>query len=108
VSHYTASQTQRRYRVDESKLRVVHNAVTRSEQLAQLRTDKKMDEPIVLFLGRVTFQKGPDYFLEAPRASCDRAQRQVRHGRAAATCCRAWSSAPRASGSRATCTSRAS
>ena len=31
----------------------------------RVRVEKSIDEPIVLFLGRVTFQKGPDYFLEA-------------------------------------------
>jgi glycosyltransferase involved in cell wall biosynthesis len=56
---------QRRYRVDPKKLRVVHNAVTQREQKEILHETKQMPEPIVLFLGRVTFQKGPDYFLEA-------------------------------------------
>ncbi len=65
VSHYTAGVLRRRYRVDESKLRVVHNAVTRKEQAERLDGAKLVREPIVLFLGRVTFQKGPDYFLEA-------------------------------------------
>lgn len=65
VSHYTASVLQRRYAVDEGKLRVVHNAVTRKEQAERTAALKHVPEPIVLFLGRVTFQKGPDYFLEA-------------------------------------------
>ena len=67
VSHYTAGMLQRHYQVDASKLRVVHNAVTQKEQVASFRAEKKIDEPIVLFLGRVTFQKGPAYFLEAAR-----------------------------------------
>jgi glycosyltransferase involved in cell wall biosynthesis len=65
VSHYTAGVLQRRYKVDEAKLRVVHNAVTHKEQIERLHEHKQIDEPIVLFLGRVTYQKGPDYFLEA-------------------------------------------
>lgn len=65
VSHYTAGILQKRYKVDEPKLRVVHNAVTHEEQKERLHEGKSIDEPIVLFLGRVTFQKGPDYFLEA-------------------------------------------
>lgn len=65
VSHYTASVLRRRYSVDEARLRVVHNAVTRKEQSERIRAGKSIPEPIVLFLGRVTFQKGPDYFLEA-------------------------------------------
>jgi glycosyltransferase involved in cell wall biosynthesis len=39
--------------------------VTQREQVDSFRGTKRIDEPIVLFLGRVTFQKGPDYFLEA-------------------------------------------
>jgi glycogen synthase len=65
VSHYTCGVIQRRYRVDSAKIRVVHNAVTHKEQVDILHVRRTIDEPIVLFLGRVTFQKGPDYFLEA-------------------------------------------
>ena len=65
VSHYTAKMLRTRYRVDRSRLRVVHNAVTHKEQVAVVHAEKTIPEPIVLFLGRVTFQKGPDYFLEA-------------------------------------------
>jgi glycogen(starch) synthase len=65
VSHYTAGVLRRRYRVDPGKIRVVHNAVTHREQVDLLHVQRAIDEPIVLFLGRVTFQKGPDYFLEA-------------------------------------------
>jgi glycosyltransferase involved in cell wall biosynthesis len=67
VSHYTAGMLRRHYRVDRAKLRVVHNAVTHREQLEAWHHAKSIPEPIVLFLGRITFQKGPDYFLEAAR-----------------------------------------
>jgi glycosyltransferase involved in cell wall biosynthesis len=65
VSHFTAGVLQRSYRVDPDKVRVVHNALTRREQRAQVHAEKAVPEPIVLFLGRVTAQKGPEYFLEA-------------------------------------------
>lgn len=65
VSHYTAGVVTSRYRVDPAKIRVVHNAVTRRDQTEEWHLEKTIDEPIVLFLGRVTFQKGPDYFLQA-------------------------------------------
>ncbi len=65
VSHYTAGVLAKRYGVPRAKIRVVHNAVTHREQRALVRWRKTVSEPIVLFLGRVTFQKGPDYFLEA-------------------------------------------
>jgi glycogen(starch) synthase len=65
VSHYTAGLVRKRYFVDREKVRVVHNAVTHQEQTAAWHVQKAIPEPIVLFLGRITFQKGPDYFLEA-------------------------------------------
>lgn len=65
VSHYTANVLKRHYRVDEAKLRVVHNALTQREQREKVHVEKAIDEPIVLFLGRITAQKGPEYFLEA-------------------------------------------
>lgn len=65
VSHYTAGQLRRHYHIDEAKIRVVHNALTQKEQKERVKVEKPIDEPIVLFLGRVTYQKGPDYFLEA-------------------------------------------
>jgi len=65
VSHYTASVVRKRYGVDAGKIRVIHNAVTHREQARNWRVERGIPEPIVLFLGRVTFQKGPDYFLEA-------------------------------------------
>ncbi len=65
VSHYTAGVLKRYYRVAESKLRVVHNALTQRERREQVHAVKAIEEPIVLFLGRITAQKGPEYFLEA-------------------------------------------
>jgi glycosyltransferase involved in cell wall biosynthesis len=65
VSHYTAGIVRRRYGVPAERIRVVHNAVTHREQLSDWRVERGILEPLVLFLGRVTFQKGPDYFLEA-------------------------------------------
>jgi len=66
VSHFTKNNIIQFYGIDPNKISVVHNAVSRtkvSKQADLIR--KKPDEKIVLFLGRVTFQKGPDYFLEA-------------------------------------------
>ncbi len=64
VSHYTAGIVARSYGVPAARLRVAHNAVAQRVDEG-LPREKAIDEPIVLFLGRVTFQKGPDYFVEA-------------------------------------------
>ena len=67
VSRYTERQLRSQYRVDAGKIRVVHNAVAPGTPPAPATdaSPARIDEPIVLFLGRVTAQKGPNYFLEA-------------------------------------------
>jgi glycosyltransferase involved in cell wall biosynthesis len=65
VSYYTRELILRYYQVPESKITVVHNAVSKQKRIEQLNIQKPFKEKIVLFLGRITFQKGPDYFLEA-------------------------------------------
>lgn len=65
VSRYTADQVKRRYRADPAKLRVVHNATSPGDAPPPPRGPRSIDDPVVLFLGRVTYQKGPEAFLEA-------------------------------------------
>jgi glycogen(starch) synthase len=65
VSHYTRNLILDQYGIAPEKVSVIHNAVSRRNiekvyHVARPRTDK-----IVLFLGRVTSQKGPDFFVEA-------------------------------------------
>jgi len=77
VSNYTKSMIIRRYGLDPQKVTVVHNAVSRKEGMTYARMPKNPHEKIVLFLGRITFQKGPDYFVEAA-ARVIRAMPEVR------------------------------
>jgi glycosyltransferase involved in cell wall biosynthesis len=63
VSHYTKDRIVSRYGIDPEKVTVVHNAVAKGEAAYPAR--KNGDRRIILFLGRITFQKGPDYFVEA-------------------------------------------
>lgn len=62
VSNYTKSLIVKHYDIAAEKIKVVHNAV-----------EQKIYNPIVkrgktvLFLGRITLQKGPDYFLYAAK-----------------------------------------
>lgn len=64
VSRYAARVLQAHYEVDPEKLHIVHNA-TSAPRRPLPPIDRTIDEPIVLFLGRVTFQKGPGWFLLA-------------------------------------------
>jgi glycosyltransferase involved in cell wall biosynthesis len=62
VSRYTANIIKEHYFVPEEKVCVVYNAYYAETQSPQ--KIKKFKEPVVLFLGRLTPQKGPTIFLE--------------------------------------------
>ncbi|OFZ13955.1 MAG: hypothetical protein A2X86_20375 [Bdellovibrionales bacterium GWA2_49_15] len=63
VSHYTRRRVIDDYKIPESKVFTVHNGLSERTCIAPTRTADDIFR--VLFLGRVTFQKGPDYFVEA-------------------------------------------
>ncbi len=65
VSHMTRNVIIQRYGVPPEKVHVVHNAVTKDAYPGKNGYQKAAREKVVLFLGRITFQKGPDYFVEA-------------------------------------------
>jgi glycosyltransferase involved in cell wall biosynthesis len=68
VSNLTKRICQQRYGVPESKLSVVYNGVEPSASSGDFKEIKRhKDEQIVLFLGRITMQKGPEYFVAAAR-----------------------------------------
>lgn len=61
VSRYTGEIIAEHYKIDRAKIRPVHNGADPVEAFA---TKKKFPEKLVLFLGRLTSQKGPEFFLE--------------------------------------------
>ncbi|MBU4074764.1 MAG: glycosyltransferase family 4 protein, partial [Proteobacteria bacterium] len=65
VSHRTKRMIVERYGIPQEKISVIYNAVTKAEAQRVYRVERKVDRKMVLFLGRITFQKGPDYFVEA-------------------------------------------
>ena len=64
VSNLTRNIVINKYGIDPSKVITVHNAVDFNE-FQQVDVKRGVDDKIVTFLGRITFQKGPEYFLEA-------------------------------------------
>jgi glycogen synthase len=64
VSNLTRSIVIERYGVDPEKVITVYNAVE-PQKAEKQHFEKNVSEKIVTFLGRVTFQKGPEYFVEA-------------------------------------------
>lgn len=64
VSNLTKNMIVKYYGIDPNKITVVHNAVEHST--IEFKESKiKSGDKVVLFLGRLTIQKGPDYFIEA-------------------------------------------
>jgi glycogen synthase len=63
VSNFTKNKIIEHYAVPSEKIHVVHNGVAFNNNDFRSQAIKQKQEPIVLFLGRVTLQKGPDYFM---------------------------------------------
>ncbi|MDE7387502.1 MAG: glycosyltransferase [Muribaculaceae bacterium] len=65
VSNLTRRTVIEKYGIDPAKVTTVHNAVVPlSEELLNAKAPKPK-EKVVTFLGRITMQKGPEYFVEA-------------------------------------------
>jgi glycogen synthase len=61
VSRYTGGIVAKHYGIPTGKIRPVHNG---ADPVDTFTTRKKFPEKLVLFLGRLTAQKGPEFFLE--------------------------------------------
>lgn len=70
VSNLTRQVVIEKYGIDPDKIVTVYNAV---EPLVKnsILTKKNVEEKIVSFVGRITFQKGPEYFIEAAKKILD-------------------------------------
>lgn len=64
VSAYTADILQRHYGVDADRITVVPNGI---DPVSMSRQEAPFPEKLIVFLGRLTGQKGPRYFFEAAR-----------------------------------------
>lgn len=64
VSNLTRNIIINKYGINPDKVVTIHNAVD-FDGFEQMNISRGVDEKIVTFLGRITFQKGPEYFIEA-------------------------------------------
>ena len=64
VSNLTRNIVINKYHIDPAKVVTVHNAVDFSGR-EDLAVERGVKDKVVTFLGRITFQKGPEYFIEA-------------------------------------------
>ena len=65
VSNLTRDIVINRYNIDPAKVETVYNAVEPVTIEENCIIKKGFDEKVVTFLGRITMQKGPEYFIEA-------------------------------------------
>ncbi len=64
VSNLTRNIVINKYGIPPERVVTVHNAVRFAAQEHEAE-ERGVDDKIVTFLGRITYQKGPDYFVEA-------------------------------------------
>jgi glycosyltransferase involved in cell wall biosynthesis len=65
VSNLTRDIVIQKYFISPDKVETVYNAVEPVKISERLMIKKGFDEKVVTFLGRITMQKGPEYFIEA-------------------------------------------
>jgi glycogen(starch) synthase len=65
VSNLTRNTIIEKYGIDPEKVVTVHNAVEPIQEAERIMLKRNYSDKIVTFLGRVTLQKGPEYFVEA-------------------------------------------
>lgn len=64
VSYYTKRLLVEKYLIDPEKITVVHNGILpKIENTYSIDANFASGRPVVVFMGRLTVQKGPDYFL---------------------------------------------
>lgn len=64
VSNHTRSIVQKKYSIDPKKIITVHNGVEAFLHNKKLQNISFRKNKVVTFLGRITVQKGPQYFVE--------------------------------------------
>jgi len=67
VSNFTKDKIKTHYSIPKEKIAVVHNAVDFSQHYYEEEAHLKGNDKLVLFLGRLTLQKGPEYFVYAAK-----------------------------------------
>ena len=72
VSNFTKRKIMSHYGISAEKIEVVHNAVDSSQHYHDESFEINKTDKLVLFLGRLTLQKGPDYFVEAAKRVLDK------------------------------------
>jgi glycosyltransferase involved in cell wall biosynthesis len=71
VSQYTGKIIHEFYKIPQKKIFPVHNGI---EKIKPFKSDKNFPEKLILFMGRITMQKGPEFFLETASKILERVE----------------------------------
>ncbi|KKU81738.1 MAG: Glycosyl transferase group 1 [Parcubacteria group bacterium GW2011_GWA1_47_8] len=74
VSNFTKQKIMQNYGIPADKIEVVHNGIDEADYVNipnHLSGLKRAGQKIVLFAGRITIQKGPEYFIRAAKRVLD-------------------------------------
>jgi len=78
VSHYTKQMIMEKYGISDDKIEVVHNGIDPNpEYHTQPLTQFLADRPVVVFVGRLTIQKGPEYFLAVAKRVIEQEKKAI-------------------------------
>ncbi len=68
VSNYTKNILIEKYGISPEKIEVAHNGIeTEETKIEEINLGELKNKNYLLFLGRITLQKGPEYFIEAAK-----------------------------------------
>lgn len=70
VSEFTKDVLIEKYGIDPGKIDVVHNGITEAPQIQTLQFAQ--GRPVIVFMGRLTMQKGAEYFLQLAKKVTER------------------------------------
>jgi glycosyltransferase involved in cell wall biosynthesis len=73
VSEFTKAKVAQHYAIPAERIDVVHNGIDPRDARPLPRSRIKDRHRVVLFLGRITVQKGPDWFLKTAKLVAERA-----------------------------------
>lgn len=68
VSYYTKRLLVDKYHINPNKIEVIHNGIFGVDQMDTNKSAFAPRRPVVVFMGRLTSQKGAEYFLQLARS----------------------------------------
>lgn len=72
VSNLTKEKIKESYHIADSKIEVVYNGIDKKEFEENIDFINPFNKKVVLFLGRLTLHKGPDYFIKVAKKVIDK------------------------------------